>query len=47
MGSNLKYEGIKEAIEKLGPEKKEVVEPAPEEVQKDWKRLASLMSGLK
>jgi hypothetical protein len=46
MGSNLQYKGIKEVLQemsrKVGSSNEE---PTVEEVNNDWKRLASFMSG--
>jgi hypothetical protein len=48
MGSNLKYKGIKEVLNNIGPDSmKEKSEPTVAEVNNDWKRLASFMSGQK
>lgn len=48
MGANLRYEGIKEAVERIGPKvKRKVVEPTPQEINSEWKRLASFMQGQK
>lgn len=49
MGTNLQYEGIQEVVKQIGSGNKadETDGPTPEEIQKDWKRLASFMSGIK
>ena len=49
MGSNLRYEDIKNVIKQIGPgtETNAESELSQEEVTKEWKRLASFMNGKK
>ncbi len=46
MSTHLKYEGIQEIVNKLGPARKKQ-EPSVKEVNQDWRKLASFMRGQK
>jgi len=43
MGANLQYDGLKSILDKLIPKKERV--KSPTEINDDWKKLASFMSG--
>ncbi len=43
LGSNLQYKGLKEVLDGMSSVTKK--EPTVDEVNNDWKRLASFMSG--
>lgn len=47
-GNNLTFEGLQQVLQSIAfPSevgKKQINEPSPEEVKKDWNRLASFMS---
>lgn len=45
MGNNLKYEGIRDIVKKIGLDSQKDTGPSEKEVQKDWKRLMSNMRG--
>ena len=48
MGSNLRYEDLKDIIKQIGPGSEQTEQGlSQKEVQDEWKRLASTMSGLK
>lgn len=49
MGSNLEYKGIEKVLRDINPyiEKKSQKELTPEEINNEWRRLASFMSGKK
>ena len=43
MGTNLNYDGLKEAVESIRGTKKKVLDY--KEIKNDWKRLAAFMQG--
>jgi len=47
MGANLKFEGMKDVLKKIGPTEIKPKEPTVKEVNNNWKKLASFMRGLK
>ena len=47
MGNNLNYEGLQKTLKDLGVKYQKKEEPTKTEVNKDWKRLATFMAGVK
>lgn len=47
MGSNLNHEGLKKVLGQFSKSATEKEKAKPEEINKDWKRLASFMRNQK
>jgi len=45
MGNNLEHKDLKEVLQGMNRSSREDEEPTAEEVNNDWKRLASFMVG--